>query len=357
MVVDSLLLSRLPLSEECLDKLIVKQLGQKFYAIIRESPDLVPHLFFSSSSLANTQRHADVCLRIGTQISRNFSQYKPIALPLVLLGFEKLIEKFPKNLNFNFLKKNLEPIAKNSFEKWIHLSSEIERERALESNYALYCPNVAQAIRSSLGVPTTPTESVGENLTREDNIESILSKLYLSARRGDVVSITNTVSIIRSAISNISEDAYSLIFRLAMMQNCRGFSVSFMEEIVERFIIDSDRMRPRTILRCMQLSDTWKFLNFSQRQKLIDSIAGNIHALDLEDIVPFLQLTGRFGVSLSTHARSDDMEARVAVLLGVTRSLARREEIVSIAKKSGLAEPVDVIDEYESAFIDNYTSK
>jgi hypothetical protein len=60
----------------------------------------------------------------------------------------------------------------------------------------------------------------------------------------------------------------------------------------------------------------------------------------------------RLGVSLSHSEHSDKLESRIAVELSLTKSLARREEIVSIGKKAGLAEPNDVIDEYEDAFIE-----
>jgi hypothetical protein len=53
---------------------------------------------------------------------------------------------------------------------------------------------------------------------------------------------------------------------------------------------------------------------------------------------------------------SDDIESRIAIELSMTKSLAKREEISEIAKKAGISEPRDVIDEYEDAFIEIISS-
>jgi hypothetical protein len=337
-----------------LDKLILQNLGQHAYGA---PVDLIPHLFFSSSQLAKTVEHATVAVRIATQITRHYKQYKPVALPLVVEGLKTLGTRFPSITDIPVLLAELEPIANRGLEHYILLSSNDERIQLRDSNYVLYCPVVRDAIAASLSHQSNnDLLSAVEDSPSKSTSEEFLAVALYSIKSGNHVVPSINEELCKVVVlprGEISETIFSLIFRISLLSPS-AISSDLLARIVVRFMNEAaNQCDTRTIIRCMQ-SITERGVEISETEKklIINSVCSRVEKVSSEDIVPFLQLVPRLGVSLSHSEQSDKLEARIAVELSLVKSLARREEIVSIGKKAGLAEPNDVIDEYEDAFIE-----
>ncbi len=144
---------------------------------------------------------------------------------------------------------------------------------------------------------------------------------------------------------NLSKEFFSLIFRIMLMKR-KLFSAEFQQRVVDDFMAIAAEAPVKTMIRCMHLVPRGE-----KSKKCFEQICLRIDEVSSVDFPALLSVVEKQGLSFIASPFVDTIEARIATILSVTKSVHVREELVGMAKRLGLTEPQDVVDAYEEELI------
>jgi hypothetical protein len=323
--------------KDLVDFLILERLSGISFLAFADNPDLIPHLFYFSARLSSDDQHLAVVLRLATRVARNYSEYKAVALPLVVEGLNMLSTKFSNNKNVSVLVNQLSPISDLVVDRFMLVAPLEEKIRTLSSSYTLYCPKLkvrleAEMVRGPL-IPSSP------ELTLEECAANVLADIRIGKRCVGVERIEKLVKEYDEPF--FSNEFFSLFFRIvAARPTLMGKET--LDRIGSEFMEVMDKAPVKTVIRFMQLRQ-----GREGAEKSFEAVASRIHEVDSEEMIIFLTLVDKFGFSLEHSLYFDEVEAKVSSTLGKMKSVHAREDLVALAKRVGLSDPEDIIDGYE----------
>lgn len=336
-------------------------------SLLLADADLLPHLLLSCSGIVTPDdpQGLTLCLRIANTVSRQYKQFKAVALPVAVEGLKLLKYKFPIDPDVETVTENLTSITQSVISRYLLLAPEAERRQILESKYSQYSPWLKAEVEKSLTAPmlteekravdvvarvvrgeVNPLDAVADIPEKELDPITVVRLLWLGSPMTDAMR-----KVLESSQAPMSDEFYSLLFRCAS----RNYwdAILLVNQILHQFIGDMEKCSIRTVCRAIQGIARLPSIDSSLKETIIHNSLSRVSEIYTEDLHGYLSLLSKLGTRFDENTSFanqfvDAVEAKVAVELNQVKSLARRTQIESLCRGMGLSYPCDLIEEIET---------